>query len=177
MIASGSSSPRRLRVGHVRDTVLEVQLVTGAGRIVRGGGRTVKNVTGYDLPRLMTGSLGTLGVIVQVALKLRPLPAAGRTVTIEGSLPEAGRALERIPSDLIVWTAHNSHRRDLEFTPLKDRFERTQLTEVLAPDERAIEKWNSNPYRPDGGANGMDEEAGTIFLLPYWMGRYHGWVK
>jgi glycolate oxidase FAD binding subunit len=75
VIASGTSSPRRLRVGHVRDTILEVQLVTGDGRIVRGGGRTVKNVTGYDLPRLLTGSLGTLGVIVDVTLRVIPRPA------------------------------------------------------------------------------------------------------
>jgi glycolate oxidase FAD binding subunit len=97
VIASGTSSPRRLRVGHVRDTVLEVQLVTGAGRIVRGGGRTVKNVTGYDLPRLMTGSLGTLGILLQVALKLRPLPAARRTVELEGSLQAAERAISAVP--------------------------------------------------------------------------------
>ena len=97
VIASGTSSPRRLRVGHVRDTVLEVQLVTGDARIVRGGGRTVKNVTGYDLPRLLTGSLGTLGVIVQVALKLRPLPAMRRTVALDGSIDDAGRALATIP--------------------------------------------------------------------------------
>ncbi len=97
VIASGTSSPRRLRVGHVRDTVLEVQLVTGDGRIVRGGGRTVKNVTGYDLPRLLTGSLGTLGVIVQVALKLRPRPATRRTIVLDGSIDEATRALATIP--------------------------------------------------------------------------------
>jgi glycolate oxidase FAD binding subunit len=97
VIASGTSSPRRLRVGHVRDTVLEVQLVTGDGRIVRGGGRTVKNVTGYDLPRLLTGSLGTLGVIVQVALKLRPRPATRRTLVLEGSIQDATRALAAIP--------------------------------------------------------------------------------
>jgi glycolate oxidase FAD binding subunit len=76
VIASGASSPRRLRVGAVRDTVLEVELVAGDGRLLRGGARTVKNVTGYDLPKLAAGSLGTLGAIVQVALKLRPLPQA-----------------------------------------------------------------------------------------------------
>ena len=60
VIAAAATSPRRLRTGALRDSVLEVELVTGDGRFVRGGGRTVKNVTGYDLPRAMTGSLGTL---------------------------------------------------------------------------------------------------------------------
>jgi glycolate oxidase FAD binding subunit len=58
----------------VRDRVLEVRFVTGDGNIVRGGGPTVKNVTGYDLPRLLVGSLGTLGVIVQVTLRTLPRP-------------------------------------------------------------------------------------------------------
>ncbi len=93
VIAAGASSPRRLRVGAVRDTVLEVELVTGDGRLVKGGGRTVKNVTGYDLPRLATGSLGTLGAIVQVALKLRPLPRARRTIVARGDGLELGRRL------------------------------------------------------------------------------------
>ncbi|MGH2538943.1 MAG: FAD-binding oxidoreductase [Actinomycetota bacterium] len=88
VIASSSSSPRRLRVGAIRDTVVEMELVTGDGRIVKSGARTVKNVTGYDLHRLMTGSLGTLGVITQVALKVRPLPERSATVVA----PRAGIA-------------------------------------------------------------------------------------
>jgi len=47
---------------------------------------------------------------------------------------------------------------------------------VLAPDERPVEKWNSNPHIPDGGS-GHFEDDGAYFLLAYWMGRYHGWVK
>ena len=99
IIAAAVNSPRRLRVGAIRDTVLEVELVTGDGRLVRGGGRTVKNVTGYDLPRLATGSLGTLGVIVQVALKLRPRPRAASTLFADGDGLELGaRVLERVPA-------------------------------------------------------------------------------
>jgi glycolate oxidase FAD binding subunit len=60
--------------------------VTGDGRLVRSGARTVKNVTGYDLHKLVAGSLGTLAVIVQVALKLRPLPRARRTLRFDGDL-------------------------------------------------------------------------------------------
>ena len=93
VIAAAANSPRRLRTGPIRDTVLEVEVVTGDGRLVRGGGRTVKNVTGYDLPRLLTGSLGTLGAIVQAALKLRPLPKVRRTVIAHGDGLELGRRL------------------------------------------------------------------------------------
>jgi glycolate oxidase FAD binding subunit len=98
VIATGVSSFRRLRLGHVRDTVVELELVRGDGRLVKSGARTVKNVTGYDLHRLATGSLGTLGVIVQVALKLRPLPQVRRTLTLAGDGLELGRRLlETVP--------------------------------------------------------------------------------
>jgi len=97
VIAAAASSPRRLAVGPVRDLVLEVELVTGDGRRVRAGGRTVKNVSGYDLCRLVTGSLGTLGVIVQAALKLRPRPRARRTVVAGGGLDRAAALLRAVP--------------------------------------------------------------------------------
>ena len=77
VIASAASTPRRLKLGAVRDTVVEAELVTGDGRFVRSGARTVKNVTGYDLHRLVAGSLGTLAVVVQVAIKVRPLHRRG----------------------------------------------------------------------------------------------------
>jgi glycolate oxidase FAD binding subunit len=76
VLATGLSGPRRLGLGPVRDTVLEVVLVLADGRVVRGGGPTVKNVTGYDIPRLVVGSLGTLGVIARVTLRTRPRPRA-----------------------------------------------------------------------------------------------------
>jgi len=98
VIAAGASSPRRLRVGLVRDTVVELELVTGDGRLIRSGARTVKNVTGYDVHRLATGSMGSLGVIVQVAIKVRPLPRAVRTLRAHGDGLALGAALlEAVP--------------------------------------------------------------------------------
>jgi glycolate oxidase FAD binding subunit len=98
VIATGGPTIRQLRVGTMRDSVVEMEVVTGDGRIVRSGARTVKNVTGYDVHRLLTGSLGTLGVIVQVALKVRPLPKATRTlVTSEGGVDLGRRLLDSVP--------------------------------------------------------------------------------
>jgi glycolate oxidase FAD binding subunit len=78
VLAVGHSGPRRLRYGPVRDTVLEVRFVSAAGRVVKAGGPVVKNVTGYDLCRLMVGSLGTLGLLAEVVLRCYPVPAASR---------------------------------------------------------------------------------------------------
>lgn len=75
VLATGLSGHRRLRFGPVRDRVLEVRFVTADGRVVKGGGPTVKNVSGFDVPRLLVGSFGTLGVIVQTTLRCQPLPA------------------------------------------------------------------------------------------------------
>lgn len=74
ILAAGLSGHRRLLHGPLRDQVLEVRFVTAAGAVVRAGGPTVKNVTGFDLPRLLVGSLGTIGVITRVTLRARPRP-------------------------------------------------------------------------------------------------------
>jgi glycolate oxidase FAD binding subunit len=81
ILACGLSGLRRLRHGPVRDHVLEVRFRTGDGRLVKGGGPTVKNVTGYDLPRLFVGSLGTIGVLEQATLRCRPRPARSQWFT------------------------------------------------------------------------------------------------
>lgn len=102
VLASGSTSPRRLKVGALRDTLLEAEIVTGDGRLVRSGARTVKNVTGYDLHKLVVGSLGTLGVMVQVAIKVRPLPEIRRTIRLAGGFDEAAAVLAAVPAAAAV---------------------------------------------------------------------------
>lgn len=74
-IASGLSGPRRPWTGPVRDYVLGVTCINGRGEILKFGGQVLKNVAGYDLSRLLTGSMGTLAVILDVSLKLLPKPA------------------------------------------------------------------------------------------------------
>ena len=96
VLAAAASGISRLRFGPVRDSLMQVVIATGDGRLVTAGGRTVKGVSGYDLPRLVTGSLGSLGVIVEASLKLWPLPAERRWfVRTDGDAIAAGNAILR----------------------------------------------------------------------------------
>lgn len=88
-IAAGLSGPRRACAGAVRDFMLGVRMLDGKGSDLRFGGRVMKNVAGYDISRLMAGSLGTLGVILEASLKTLPLPAAEFTLRREQTQAEA----------------------------------------------------------------------------------------
>ncbi len=87
IISTNVSGARRLRYGGVRDQIIGIRVVLSDGTIAKGGGKVVKNVAGYDLPKLFTGALGTLGVIVAATFRLYPLRAASRTVVLTASTP------------------------------------------------------------------------------------------
>lgn len=109
VIATGRSSLKRARMLGTRERVLEVTAVTGDGRVVRSGGRVVKNVSGYDLHRAMVGAFGSLGVIVSVCLKLWPVPPDAATIRLAdiGSSSSSNRPLALLETkagiDLFVW--------------------------------------------------------------------------
>jgi len=80
LVATNAFGPRRTRFGSIRDLIIGISIVRADGTEARGGGKVVKNVAGFDLPKLMVGSLGTLGLIATVTFRLHPLPETQRTV-------------------------------------------------------------------------------------------------
>jgi len=97
VISTGYSGPRRFKAGAVRDHVLGIAAVSGRGEAFVGGGKVVKNVTGYDMPKLLTGAFGTLAVLTEITVKVLPAPEDTRTLLIEGlATPEAVQLMTRV---------------------------------------------------------------------------------
>ncbi len=84
MVASGFAGPRRVQAGGVRDHVLGVRAVSGRAEVFKTGGRVVKNVTGYDLPKILSGSWGTLAAMTQITFKVLPKPETEATIAVIG---------------------------------------------------------------------------------------------
>ncbi|MBW7885424.1 MAG: FAD-binding protein, partial [Caldilineaceae bacterium] len=93
-VAAGLSGPGRHRYGGVRDFLIGIRFVDGQGRLVRGGGKVVKNAAGFDLPKLFVGSLGRLGVLVELSFKVFPQPL--RYATLHLALPALDAALDTV---------------------------------------------------------------------------------
>ncbi len=123
IVASNTNAPLRLRYGGIRDLVLALTVALGDGRVIRAGRPVVKNVAGYDMPKLFIGSYGTLGLIADVTLKLIPLPRLRRTLL--ASVDDLARALgwaERlvplafVASGIVVGKTRNSNSYVLAYT-------------------------------------------------------------
>ena len=98
VLACNLSGPRRIKLGAARDHLLGFNAISGRGEIFKSGGRVVKNVTGFDLSKLMTGSMGTLAVLTTVTLKVLPAPERTRTVLIMGD--DASKAVQAMTAAL-----------------------------------------------------------------------------
>jgi glycolate oxidase FAD binding subunit len=115
-VAAGLAGPARVSRGPVRDYVLGARMLTGDGRVLKFGGEVMKNVAGYDVSRLLAGSLGTLGVILDVSLKVLPAPVAARTLHLELDAAAAGALLGRsvrvgLPVTASFWCDGHLHAR------------------------------------------------------------------
>ena len=119
-VATGGFGPLRARYGAIRDLIIGVTLVRADGEIAHGGGKVVKNVAGFDLPKLLCGSLGTLGLIAGAAFRLHPLPEATTTAVVPDLTAEAvvalvarARAAQLEPARVVALSAATAGRFEL----------------------------------------------------------------
>jgi glycolate oxidase len=168
VVAAATSGPGAFRHGAVRDFVIGVRLLDGEGRLLRGGGRVVKNAAGFDFSKLMVGSAGRLGVLVELSFKVFPKPPASATLTCEtGGLAEALKlisslachpvALEAIdlepPGRLWLRLAGGSESLD-------QRVER--LLKALPADTRRLDGEDDEAYWRDGLEFGWASASGEL---------------
>ncbi len=179
-MAINAAGPRRYAYGTMRDYVLGFTAVDGTGTVFSGGGRVVKNAAGYNMCRLMTGSLGTLGVITQVTLMVRPLPETTALLICE--VPDfvvaeemlAGIVQSATRPALIEFAAGHQHGNDLAFGPLLAGhvgrlyagFEGS-VEEVDSAVEQAREQWialggSAPTLVPAGRAEPMRQQLGEF---------------
>ncbi|MDJ0616804.1 MAG: FAD-binding oxidoreductase [Calothrix sp. MO_192.B10] len=104
IIATADTGSLRQRYGSVRDQILGITFVRSDGEIVKAGGRVVKNVAGYDLMKLFTGSYGTLGAIAQVTFRLYPIPPASQTIVLTGDVEAISQAADILRSSALTPT-------------------------------------------------------------------------
>lgn len=167
LFACNLSGPRRLSHGAVRDHALGIRAVSGRGEVFKSGGRVMKNVTGYDLPRMLAGSFGTLAVMSEITLKVLPTPETQETLLVFGLDPVASaRAMSAAMgsscevSGAAMLPAEVTHRRaevpgDVSVVAFR--------LEGFAPSVRARRAMMVSVMTPFGGVEVLEEAASRNF--------------
>ena len=160
IVAANASGPRRLRYGTMRDLIIGIKVVLADGTVAKAGGKVVKNVAGYDLSKLFTGSLGTLGVIAEANFRLHPIRESARTIFIEvddyGQIPEVAQTLTHSSVSQFVLDA-------LEMRWEGDRGVIAALFEGIEPAVEAQSSAATEILRSYGEANVLGKDDGDEF--------------
>ena len=160
VVAANASGPRRLRYGTVRDLIIGIKVVLSDGTVAKAGGKVVKNVAGYDLSKLFTGSLGTLGVIAEANFRLHPIRESARTVFVEvedhGQIPDVAQALTHSSVSQFVLDA-------LEMRWENGRGVIAALFEGIEPAVEAQSSAAAEILRSHGEANVLGKDDGDEF--------------
>ena len=173
MVASGLSGPARASVGALRDFILGVKIINGRGEALTFGGQVMKNVAGYDVSRLMAGSLGTLGVLLEVSLKVLPVAPAEATLWLAGvSQQQALDLLNRwggqaLPLNASCWVHDSTEQlpRDALFVRLRGAVAAVEAAcPRLSADALAL---GAHVQRMDAAQAGPDWNACREQTLPF----------
>lgn len=179
VLSTNDSGALRLRFGSLRDLIIGVTLALPDGTLASSGGKVVKNVAGYDLPKLATGALGTLGVITQAVFRVHPLPKFSRTLTIRARNPEeAQRTLLSVQDSKLAHAALQMRAAGSAAPEVDVLFEgttsgivgqRTQLESLVAPlspGDAAATVWTARQDLFSASTAGKPFTVGKISVLP-----------
>jgi glycolate oxidase FAD binding subunit len=176
LLATGAAGPLRLRYGSPRDLLIGITVVRADGVVTRSGGKVVKNVAGYDLGKLYTGSYGTLGLITEAAFRLHPRPAAAAFITLDCAGPAAAQALLTTAVDSPLGPAAAELDRPDRGAPLRAGIllegdqdgvaERAERMRGLLGDRAEISA-QPPPWWGRGAAARAD---GTVVRIAFWAG-------
>ena len=147
IVATADSGPLRHRYGGVRDLVVGITIVLSDGTVAKAGGKVIKNVAGYDLAKLFAGSMGTLGLIASVSVRLHPLPDTTATVQVEQRRP--GRR---------CWP----RRSKLRQAPARGRLLRRRLAGRPGPAAAAVLAAPRRSSRPSRAGDVADIDWGDV---------------
>lgn len=169
-LAVGENALSVLGRGRVRDCLLQVRYVSAEGRVVTGGGATVKNVSGFDLPRLLVGSLGTLGLIAEVILRTNPIPPAAQWLRSSDADPFAafgavGRAAAVLWDGTRTWIELEGHPADVE-AQVRRLDEVGSWAPAGGPPALPSRRWSL----PPGDLRGVDLRLDTPFVASIGVG-------
>ena len=173
VLSVGQSGIRRLRYGHVRDLLLEARYVAADGQLVKAGAPVVKNVTGYDLCRMLVGSLGTLGLIGEVVLRCRPLPTV-REWFSSGTCDPFALRRSLFGASSILWDGHCTWVL-LEGDAAEVRAGRASLPGAWEPSVAPALPVGRSSMRP-GELRSLPTMSGTGWLAEIGVGTVHGFV-
>ncbi len=170
-VASGLNGPGRFGRGAIRDAVLGMTLVDGQGRILTVGSQVVKNVAGFDLPKLLVGSLGQLGVMTEITLKVSPLPPASRTIEItvadDLALKRKLAELARSSAEPEAIEARPFERRILiRFAAPSAALAALTAPLLDAPNARELDHTESTSFWDDTTAMAWAHPSGAWFKVP-----------
>lgn len=148
-LAVGENDHRALGRGLLRNAVLQVRYVSAEGRVITSGGPTVKNVTGFDLPRLLVGSLGTLGLLAEAIIRTNPVPAVSRWLRSDDAEPDAAYRAVLAPAAVLwdgasTWIELEGHEVDVDAAVVALGTVGT-FTDAEGPPPLPLHRWSLPP--------------------------------
>ncbi len=172
-VASGLAGPARASAGGVRDFVLGARLINGRGELLTYGGQVMKNVAGYDVSRLLAGSLGTLGVLVEVSLKVLPLPPCEATLACPGLKQQTALDLlhrwggQPLPLNASCWVHDDTAQPAEDFLFLRLRGAVAAVEAALPRLMADMQAAGGRPQRMDTAQAAADWQALREQALPF----------